>query len=642
MAINLGNGEFSNFAEYYETLNQNAAWDSAQQTATDTYNTAAQYFTNLTDETVDSLNSIVDIDEYLGEVTRIVSDYSAPLAPVSEDIVTNFPTFDNTLETKPVDDLIVPLVPEFTDEAPAINVIDAPSKLTTQAPTATPIQEFAYPDTPNEELPLAPTLREITLPVAPDIIEVTFDALLPDNLEDAPDVTFNYLENDYSTSLLDEVNAKLLEYVSGFSTGLKPEVEQAIWDRGRDRTNAAADRAVVNQKRIWSASGWDIPGGDLVENISQAEQEAIQANITESRNIAVSQAELEQKNFQFSFTQAVQLESQLLTYSNSVNQRAFEAAKYVVQSAIDIYGLKVTGFNAKIQAYGIQASVYSDRIRAELSKVELFKALLDGQKLVSELNGQDIANYTAQISAVLALFELYKSELEGVKIKLDGERLKIQSFESEIKAFESEVRAKDTEYNGYKTANDAELVKVELFKSLSDVYKNKIDAYKTTVSAEVEKKNIELEVSQKVPVEVYKVESDAFKTAVDAESSRISTQLRELEVAAGIYDSKVKGEVSRVDAEVKVQKNEIDKLVAESNIRVESLKANVSKALSIAEIISTELQTGARVASQLAASAMSVINLSDSVSRSKSQSESTSNSTSSSISTSHSHIYNES
>jgi hypothetical protein len=615
-------------------------WNSSTKYTNSTFTTAVDFLNNIAD-IGNQVGNIPTISEELGNVTTVVSDFQKPTKPDELDIVANFPSVDSTVELTPVDLLDMPASPVLDAEAPVLKEISAPAAFNKTAPTAPTLPTRHYPDAPDAALPTVPTLRELTLPDAPAEITISFDGVLPGQLESAPSTDFVFIENDYASTLLNKINERLLLFLSGFSTGLSPEIEQQIWDRARRRTSVAVRRLKAQNERYWSSAGWDMPGGDLQNKNYEAEQEAINQDISESRAIAIAQAELEQKNLQFSFTTATQIESILIQQANNVQQRAFEAAKYSVQAAIELYGLKVTEFNANIEAYKAHAQVYRDRIQAELAKVEVYKAKLDGQKLLGELNQQDVVIYREQINAVLAIYELYKTKLDAVKTQLQGDELLLNQFESQIKAFDAEIRTKSLEYDNFKIANEVELTKNEVYKSRIAAYSEQVNAFKALVDARKAKQDADIEVKQRIPLEVFKQKSESIRTLVQAESERLKSLTETAKVRSEIYDTETKAETSRIQAEIGAQENEIKKLIAQSNIKIESLKANVSSSLAVMELLSDAAKAGAQVASQLAAASLSSVNLSASISESDSNSTSHSISESSSSSVSTSTIINE-
>lgn len=215
----------------------------------------------------------------------------------------------------------------------------------------------------------------------------------------APANSFAFTEIPYSSTLLTDLRARLLEWVDGKSTGLLPSVEQAIWDRGRAREVVSSNRKAQEAVRSFSMRGFSKPPGALSIEIQDAVQEAQNTSVTLSRDVMIKQAELEQTNRRFSFEQAEKMEEALISYTNLQMQRALDKAKELQQFAISIY-------QAQVSMYGVGVSIYTARIAAEAS---VFKAKTDIQ--VAEANIR-IEAAKVQIQALIQEVTLH---LEAMK-----------------------------------------------------------------------------------------------------------------------------------------------------------------------------------------------------------------------------------
>lgn len=446
-------------------------------------------------------------------------------------------------------------VPVLQASEPVMNAIQVPAPLSVDVPQAPDLPNYAYPSAPNSDMPGAPVAHVLVLPDAPNINLPVFDALLPTPLDAAELPAFNFTEQDYQSALQGALKTKLLSLVlNERQTGLSPAIEQQLWDRAREKSLATAQGLIDSIGRQYSRSGWEMPTGDEAERVFEAMEAQVDADITESRNIAVTQADLEQKNFQFAFTQAIALEGQLLTYHNQVQQRAFEAARYIVESAIQLYNLKVSYFNANVQLYTAMSQVYRDKVQAELSKIEVYKAQLEGQKLIGEINIQDVERYKAMIQAVVSTFDLYKAELEAVKIKIEGDGLTLDRYGKLIQAYEAQYRAKALEYDGYKAQLSGEEIKSSFFKNVTDAFGQRIQAFSAVNDARIRKQDADIKVAYDVPLQVLDQNVKAFSANVQAESARLQSLSNVNDIAAKIYQTQVDAEKSRLDAETQIYK----------------------------------------------------------------------------------------
>ena len=566
---------------------------------------ALAQITNLPPITGATLPPIVNtVDSYVDQVKpdRAVINATYPDTPP-----------DAVLGT--VADLVIDDVPILTAAEPVFNTIAPPTKFTKSAPVATAITDRAFPDKPGYTLPIVPVARVLSLPAAPSLLTVNFEGILPTALASPPNVDFVFTEQDYQSMLMDSLNDKLLSLVLNTQqTGLSPAIEQQIWDRGRERTAAVTQGAIDNIDRMFARSGWSIPQGDQARSIYRAQEQQTAEDIAESRSIAIAQADLEQKNFQFALSQALTLETQLLNLHNSTQQRAFDAAKYLIEAAISLYQIQVAYFNGNVTLYTAQAQVYRDRIQGELAKLEVYKAELEGQKLIGELNAQDVARYTAQIEAVVAIFGLYKDELEAVKIQIEADGLKVQQFEANIRAFAEEIKAKSLEYDGYKTELSGEEIKASAYKAIVEGFGKRIDAFTSINDAKVKKLDADIKVNIDTPLKVSAQQTEIYKAQVQATTAEIEGLTTIYKTDADVYDISVKGEGTRINAQVAVQEAEINYGTKKAELAIEVAKANIATMLAQKELSLGTIKAIAQLLSQLVAAYGSTVHLSAGIS----------------------------
>lgn len=517
-----------------------------------------------------------------------------------------------------VDNFDITPAPTYEGGQPEINEITAPTKFVGVKPTIPGNTDLLYPTVAERDLPDVPTLRDLTLPDAPDLVQVEFDGILPGILDDAPDVSFSFTEPGYQSDLLDQLKTKLLALTSDLTIGLGDEVVQQLWDQNRDRTEQEAQRGVTNITRRWSASGWDQPGGDLVEAIAEQEQNVININVTDSRMVAIEEARLKQANFQFAITSAIGLETTLINWHNQIAQRAFEAAKFSIEAAVQVYGMLVSQYNARVQAYLAQAEVFKARIQAQLAEVEKFKAQIDAQRLIGELNQQDVAIYREQVQAVDIIYGLYVKELEGTKVQLEERRVDIDKLAEQVKLYGEEAKAHALEYDKYKTEVEAEEIKAKTYDTRANIHRALVDAWSVYERTRIDKLNSDIKLNQEIPVEVFKTLTEAFQIKNESEASRIRALADVHQSDVQAYAEEVRAKATELQAKVDKIQAEVAVYTAETGAKTEAAKARSAQSIAQAEIVTGALQAIATTASQVAAAAMSAVNLSAQASESQS------------------------
>ena len=584
-------------------------WSNAQGYATTAFDTAKNFLTQIA-TTSGQIAAIPPVNVTLTPVANAIQAYVSPPLPVQP------AGMALSLPATPADPTLVAITPFDVGQAPTFTAValplalpTAPGALTTSVPLAPTLTDVLTPASPTIILPDVPTLLGVNIPAVPMLNMPAFSALLA-VAPTAPANTFGFAEATYTSTLLTSLRTQLQTWVTGAATGISPAVEQAIWDRGRAREVVASARKVQEAFRNFAQRGFSKPAGSLAVEVQEAIQEAQNNDVTASREVMVKQADLEQTNRRFAFEQAFKVESELITYQNNIATRAFETAKYTQQVALDLFVASVQRYTADVQAYGTQAQVFKTLIDAELSKLEVYKTTLEGQKLIGELNVQSVDIYKARITAAMSLVEIFKAQIEAANLTLQGNKVRIDGFAAQVTAYDSTVKAKASEYQGFATMVQAEVAKIELFKGQAEAYSSQVNGFKAAVEAAVAEKNIEIEVNQKVPLDVFKARTEIFRVGVEAEASRVGALTKVYEANAQVFGATVQGETARVGAQVNVFKAQSDVAVSEGQLRIEAAKANIQTLIQQVTLLVESVKAGAQVSAQLAASALSAVNLS--------------------------------
>ena len=596
---------------------------------------------SMVNSTIQSLDELAKLDsEYIDsypEWLREQKSNNLSEFPVPETRVDGLPDSNAqpcSLEFKETSALELPDKPVYSSEEVVINEVAPPLEFSVEAPTSPTTNKHSVPLSPDSEMPDAPTMRDLELPDINELNEVDFTGVFPDDIYANPDVDFFYIENDYTSELLSTLNARLLSYLSGESTGLSQAIEQAIFDTFRDDIQLSTKRTVRAVTKAWGGAGWSMPSGELRENLYLAEEGAGREKVKESRRIAKDQANLEQKNLHFSISKSIELEDNLLTYSNLANQRAFDAAKYSVQITIDLYKLKVARFLSKHKAAGVNAAVYVDRVNAELSKLELYKVKIEKQALINEVNSTDVKLYTEQIKSVTSLFDLYKIEIEAVNVELENDKLLIMEYGAKASSFYSDVKAKSSEYKRYKTELDSELTKLVSHSTDSDIFKKKMEAYHSTAKALESEKNIEIKVKQEIPIDVCLAKSKESNAKYEALINDIRIDAAAVRFDAEIYDGQLATESIEFGSKVDMERSNLKVDAANVSLNLDVARVNQASSIASAALRTDSSIASKRIEAQQRAAEISSINVNTSTSKSTSTSSSTSASDSRSDSTS--------
>ena len=535
---------------------------------------------------------------------------------------TNFPTViapvEVTMET--VDEPPEPTINEISVvgvDIPGYDIvaeaIDLPERPTTpsvpdvgEAPS---IADILVPNSPTIDSVAVPTMRDITIPTSPEFETIAFEGVMPIDDLDLPITTFSYEEAAYQSDLLTNTKNKLNDLVVNGGTGLGADIEDAIWNREAER----AELALVERKDAlaaeWAERGFDLPNGVLTSLLLDLDREYTNQRLTSGREIAIKQAEIAKEETQFALKQASDLEGTLMKYASEAAQRSLEAAKFVIDCAIQAFNARINRYNAEIEGYKAQAAVYETRIRAMLARVEVFKAQIDSQKLIGEINSINVDLYGKMLTASNILIERYKTEMDAAQVRMGIEKLRIDSYKARIDSYTSTVQLHVAQFNMYEAGVRGELAKVQIYQAQVEAYKSRVEASKVTAEINIETAKIGMD-GEKLKVEVYGVNIEAYKVRVQAEVARVTAIVDIYKAQLEGFKAQTEGEAARIDAVVKAFVARVQQNIAVANTRIEVAKTEVEAWKVVNELQAEVLKTGASVYAQLAASAYSTINCS--------------------------------
>jgi len=447
---------------------------------------------------LDELNSFV-----VGTITTTPPAIDIPVATS----ITVDPTLVDIIPTAPADS-VYPVVPSSPSTA-----------------------DHNFPDAPVYTLPAVPTLHDIVLPEFIDrTIEqptmslplLDFDVPAQDQINDG-----GLTAED---ALVQSVKAKLISNISNGGTMINPQVEADIWNRDLERNEQALQDAVDKLTAQWAKLGWSMPDGLLAGNILGVNNEYMNKKLDRSREIAVKQAELEQAGMFKSLEIAISLEKVLIDNLNDYARRVLETSKTTAEVTISFLKTRIDRYNSLLAAFKADMDSYKVNIEAELERVEVYKARLSGQQIISGIDETQVKMYSAKIGAVGQLADIYKTGVQAVTSMYEAERQKIDMYKTKVDAYTATVKAITEKY----------ATQVEGFKSYlsawttsSDSQTKLIDVGVRAQIAETEATLKEWETQLKLIQENTTLKLEALKTVTQTASNMVAGSLSALHVSLG-------------------------------------------------------------------------------------------------------------
>lgn len=507
-------------------------------------------------------------------------------------------------EVTGLDDVVLNL-PEFTAVPPVLNFGNAPEITIGTVPTLPGIRDVTLPDAPEVELPTLPTMLALNTPTFAgmgshaDWLERLKNAPTLDLVRPTPLV---YRRGQaYESLLLDNLKAVLNERIQG-GTGLSAEVEALIWGRAVDRESRLALDAELDIVRSGEALGFKLPQGVVAAQLERARRAYSEKMAGLSRDVAIKQAELEQSNLQQVVAEGVQLESKLMDNALQIEQQAFEAARAVADSHLQIYNAGVREFEVLMQQFNTFASIYRTLIDAETAKLEQYKAELQAEQTKAQINQSLVAQFKAQVEAQQIRVEMYRTQLQGAQTLMQVEQTKLQAAGEQVRAFVATVNAETARLDAYKTKVGAETTKVDAFKAQAQAYaaecSAKAESAKIIVTALEAKARI---VSSRYDGYRARVQSEASFSEIAASNSRV--QLEAFRASNAATESKA-------NLTATIWRAKLQQYQASVEVSANAQRSNAAFAMQAQGMNQDLVKTGAQTASQLLASAWNVVSTS--------------------------------
>lgn len=593
-----------------------AAWD-------DRFNTWDQIANDAVSSTNDYLNDIanqvgryritmnvgyspvVDFDPV--EVTIPGIDLSKrPLFDLPGDIYN--PEFDK------IPDLPPSTIP-FPDQPPEPPIAfgPRPDPIEVDIPTDAPtVSDPTLPPEPTLTYPDVPVLEDILIPTVPVLDFPDVSVTVPEFFAPTPPAELVWQEPDYTSPIRTNLVNKILEWLLG-GTGLPEWIWQRIWDKARTNEIETGLAAIQMADQDAASRGFSIPPGIRNKRVQEAEATVLKQSNTLNREVAIQRAQMEVENIRFAVQQGITMEGMFIDEFQRYAQRTLDAAIATVSAGVQIYNAHAAVYQIQVEAVRAQVEIANLQIQQELSKLEAYKAELDGKRIVAELNRLDVEIYTQQLQALLTQVQVYRAQLEGVNTLLEVDKTKLEAFKTEVEAAVAYVDARKAEFDAYKTEVEAEGVKADVYRTQVAAFAGVIDAIKAETDINVARQDAKLD-QQRLKLARIQADVDRYRGEIDGEVAEIQA-----------WTAGIKAQVAAYASQAGVQEANARIVVANAANAIENEKTRASIALQEAAILlsesreRTEMATQALVGvantqAQVAGSALSAVNLSASFS----------------------------
>jgi hypothetical protein len=289
---------------------------------------------------------------------------------------------------------------------------------------------------PMPALPVVPALDlTYTEPVEPDEVNPSFD----------------YMMSTYTSAMWTDLFNKVQDGIINGGTGIPTAIETAINERNLFRQQAANDTAYAQGVSTISSRTLSFPQYAMQNLANQMATEILRQTHNSSNEIAISMADLAQKNTHFMITSAISLETILRDFWKTFETLSIQAKTALTDFILRNYAEKNKAYIAKWE--GIVASL---------------RAKVEGVNAV-------VAQYVAVVSGFKAQMDGSIAQIDAISKERDS-LVKAASLDVDI--YKARVDGETAWYNALSENQKAQLQYSELqLRKLSEQLKAQLDSF---------------------------------------------------------------------------------------------------------------------------------------------------------------------
>lgn len=492
--------------------------------------------------------------------------------------------------------------PTFDEAPPVLPVRTEPGPLTATDPgDAPPIDDIDVPEAPDITIPEFPDI-DVVLPEVPTITLPTFGGVRPDFDGAPPPNTFAFTVEDYQSALLDKTRSRISAMLDG-GTGLPSAVAQALRDRAYSSIDIQETRAVQQAVEEYGARGFSQPSGILNRRLAEVRQNNQNERNKLSRDIYIRDEEIAVENLRFAVSNGVALESQLIQAHIALAQLGLEAAKATIQVAIDIFNAEIGLFNAQRALFETDAQVHRDLIQAELAKVEMYKAQLEGAGLAVDIAEKPVRY---GLDRALAMVNIYNAQVGAAKARADVQVAILDAFRAKVQAYAERVKAYETEWDAFATQLEGDLTRQKNYEIATNVFGTRVRVWD-----EIQKNKIEqqrLAISEKeLDLNAWRARTEKVVQLIGAEAQRLDAVVRVYAGRIAKYQADAGIEAVASEAHDKTFRLALDQETQRVALALKNAEIRINQVIQNAGLTVQAQQTVASVGGSLTAAAMSAM-----------------------------------
>lgn len=513
-------------------------------------------------------------------------------------------------------DVDIGAIPDFTATPPVPMVIAQPTRPSITAPTAPGRPTLpAMPDAPDfASLAPAPvTFQQLNLPTLPTLNLPTFTATRPQfNAPALSQAGWDFTPEQYVSALLSKIQSRVSTWLDG-QEALPAAIERALFDRGRARIEVELDETI---EAIWDefgTRGFSAPPGMQIARIDAARFKAGTQTAEFNTTATLKSFDEALANLRLAVSSGIQLEGVTINLHVEEQRLLLASAQNLRDTGIAILNVSISEFNALMQGYQVDAQVLETRLKAELSKLEQVRLVIEAEKLKGDINEQSVRAYTAQWEAVRSAASIYESRVRAMGTQAEMLKIPIEIFSEETKAFEALWNAHGKEWDGYRAAVEADGNRTQAFRALTEAHSARIQGVVAYGGLKLDQEKVRMQ-GHGQDIEAYKAGILRLGQLLEVDKTRLAAVGQKATAQATIYRASADVESAASAATDRTFQLGLERAKSDADAALETARIKSQENVQFLNLLLEAQKTIATVFTQLASSTMSAMNYSASLS----------------------------
>lgn len=500
-------------------------------------------------------------------------------------------------------------MPTFDTPAPTYTYGPKPTKPTMARPIAPPRPNaIAIPAAPDitDMVPERVTLQSLNLPVVPTLnmplFQVTKPTISPFSMDDA----FDFTPEQYVSALLTKLQGKVSTLMDG-QEALPAAVERALFDRGRSRivveTKALEQQAVDD----YAARGFSQPSGLLTSRLDDIRQSGQDKIADFNREATIKHYDEALANMRLAVTSGIQLEGVTIGLFTESERIRLSAAGHARDTAIAILNARISQYNAEVAGAQLDLAMIEGQLKVELANLDVYRGMLEGEKLRGEMNQQTIALYQSQWDAVKTIEQVYVTQLDAVKTQAEIAKIPMEMFAEEMKGFTAVYDAYAKEWDGWNASVQGETAKGALYNTMAQAFATRVSAATQKGGLMIDREKLRL-AEHGQSLEQLRAMLERGNQLLRSEETRLSAVSQRDRALADMFRGQADVETAASNAADRQFQSGLQAAIANKDTQLEQARIRSSENIALQGLLGEMLKAMAQIQSQLAASTMSAMN----------------------------------